>query len=64
MTAYEKLVKKHGEDGARQIMAERARARKDYSTTYFSKLKNEGREDELKALQAKGVKIRKETKDE
>lgn len=64
MTAYEKLVKKYGEDGARQIMSERARVRKDYSTTYFSKLKNEGREDELKALQAKGVKIRKETKDE
>lgn len=58
-TAYETLVKKHGEERARQMMSERAKKRTDYSPNYFSRLKAEGKVGELKALQAKGVKVRR-----
>jgi len=62
MTAYDTLVEKYGEEQARQIMKDRAKSRKDYSTNYFAKLKAEGREEELRALQAKGNKTKLEAK--
>lgn len=40
-------------------LKERAAKRKDYSTSYFAKLKAEGKEDEIRALQKKGAQTRK-----
>lgn len=56
MNAYENLVKKLGEAGAKQEMSRRSKLATRTYKGYFHQLKQEGKLDELKKLQSEGGK--------